>query len=85
MINMIANTGYPPNTCMLFLECITKSIGIVTAEDPQDTHPSFKRRMSHARKVVDNYIPPKFSKLFNKRQWDFDNLNNFLFLKSRKH
>ena len=79
-IFMVANSGFPKDSCTEFLLYLSKSVGISFAEDPFSTHPSDEQRFSHAEKVSDEYKVPKHLKINQLREWRYDKINNYLFL-----
>ena len=81
-IIMVANSGFPRDSCERFEVYLAKSTGIVAAEDPVGTHPSYKRRLSHSKKVTASYLTPQLILNNKPREWHYSKVNNYLFLKS---
>ena len=79
-IFMVANSGFPKDSCKRFLHFMSKSTGYVTTDDPENTHPSDEQRFAHAEKVTEEYKKLKRLKIFKPREWRYDELNNYLLL-----
>ena len=81
-IIMVANSGFPRDSCERFEVYLAKSTGIVAAEDPVGTHPSYKRRLSHSKKVTASFLAPQLILNNKPREWHYSKINNYLLLKS---
>ena len=79
-IFMVANSGFPKDSCKRFLHFMSKSTGYVATDDPENTHPSDEQRFAHAEKVTEEYKKLKRLKIFKPREWRYDELNNYLLL-----
>ena len=77
---MVANSGFPQDSCKKFEIYLSKSMGVVDAEDQKGTHPSTRRRVIHAEQITKNYKPPKnvMINLVRNWHWHYDHGNNFL-------
>ena len=79
-IIMVANSGFPQDSCKKFEIYLSKSMGVVDSEDQKGSHPSTKRRVTHAEQITKNYKPPQKAINNMPRDWRYDSENNFLFL-----
>ena len=79
-ILMVANSGFPKESCKKFLHFMSKSTGYVTTDDPENTHPSDEQRFAHAEKVTEEYKKPKSLKNNKPREWRYEKTNNYLLL-----
>ena len=79
-IFMVANSGFEKDSCKNFLHFLSKSIGIVTTDDPENTHPSDEQRFAHAEKATEEYKASAHPKKSEPRGWRYDKLNNYLLL-----
>ena len=55
-------------------------MGVVDSEDQKGSHPSTKRRVTHAEQITKNYKPPQKAINNMSRHWRYDSKNNFLLL-----
>ena len=78
-IFMVANSGFPIDSCRRFLVFMNKSGGYVITDHPDNTHPSNEQRYSNAEKITEEYKKPKRLKTNMPREWRYDKLNNYLF------
>ena len=79
-IFMVANSGFPIDSCRRFLVFMNKSGGYVIVDDPENTHPSNEQRYSNAEKITEEYIKSEKLKTNEPREWRYDKPNNYLFL-----
>ena len=79
-IFMVANSGFPIDSCRRFLVFMNKSSGYVITDDPENTHPSNERRYYNAEKITGEYIKSEQLKANASREWRYDKLNNYLLL-----
>ena len=79
-IFMVANSGFNKDSCKRFLYFLSKSTGLVTTDDPGNTHPSDEQRFAHAEKITEEYKQPKLPNTNKPREWRYDELNNYLLL-----
>ena len=78
-IIMVANSGFPIDSCKRFLAYLAKSTGFAAPEDPYGTHPSDKLRFTNAEKVIADYVPANQTLKNKPRKWVYDPQDNYLF------